>query len=164
MSEEIEKLTIEQLSSELAPIQTKSSRKLSERECKLAVLMAGREMNGMTIGECYKLAGIKSTSHGAQIREKEAFKRYMVELLESWNKEQMGLIFKTLHDLAGKSKSEKIRLEAVKVFFQITGQFKQELSHTVKVEDEIYDPEKKRKELLDSMEELDLEEPTKRES
>ncbi|MDM5229345.1 phBC6A51 family helix-turn-helix protein [Cytobacillus sp. NJ13] len=112
---------------------TNNTRKLTHNQRKLALLQATAPYHNMSFTEQCDLVGISRTA-GYKIIKKQNFQEYVEELLEFQNRQFMGTVFKTLEDLILKSRSEKIKLDAVKVYLTMTGKLSESktVTHEIK--------------------------------
>ncbi|MEC2225015.1 MULTISPECIES: phBC6A51 family helix-turn-helix protein [Heyndrickxia] len=115
-------IPIEELTpDEIVPLETPTSFKLTDREKRLALLLAARPMTGMTYKEIYKEAGYQSRSAGQAARQRKEVQMYVEELLDSYNREAIADVYSRLHSIIKNSKNEKTVLEAIKVWADLTG-------------------------------------------
>jgi len=102
------------------PDTTIETRNLSEKQKRLAVLYASRAFHELTFPQQMEIANI-SYGYGYQTLKLPEFKRYVEQIQDEQMKGFLGNVYHELQDLIKNSKSEKVRLDSIKVFLQMAG-------------------------------------------
>lgn len=114
---------------------TKGTRKLTDAQRRLALLQATAPFHKMTFIEQCTLAGF-SRAAGYKALKNKSFQLYIEEILDAQNRQFMSTVYAKLQGIITTSRSEKVQLDAIKVYLTMTGKLTEfkEVSHKVQME------------------------------
>jgi Helix-turn-helix of insertion element transposase len=115
--------------------QSKGTKGLPDTHRKLALLQATLPYHKLTFKEQCDLVGFSRQS-GYKALQKKEFQEYVEEILDQQNRQFMGTVFSKLQGIIENSRSERMQLEGIKIYLQLTGKLQEvkEVTHTVKHE------------------------------
>ncbi|MFE4073409.1 phBC6A51 family helix-turn-helix protein [Peribacillus sp. YIM B13477] len=114
---------------------TKGTKQLNDNHRKLALLQATAPYHNMTFTEQCELVGIARNSGYKALRKPE-FQAYVEEILDSRNRAFMGVVYSRLQGIIENSRSDKMVLEGIKIYLQMTGKLKETHEHTHEIKKE----------------------------
>lgn len=136
---------------------TRGQRNLTEKQRKFAVLWASRAWHGMSMTEMCKLAGFSLTA-GYIAKKKPEFHSYVEDILDRQNRDFMSQVYKELQNIIKNSRSEKNKLDAIKIWLQMNDKLTHK--HEIEVSQKPEPPklEELEREVLELERELQLDE------
>ncbi|TMN23161.1 phBC6A51 family helix-turn-helix protein [Lentibacillus cibarius] len=115
------------------PQDHKQLRKLTDNQKRFAVLIASKPFHKMTQGQMAELVGISQVTASKYAHDPRIVE-YAELVADKQLKKFTSTVYKELQDIIVNSKSEKNKIDAMKLFFQITGKLEESKNITHKIE------------------------------
>ncbi len=131
---------------EIPEPKSRETMSLSLKERHFAVLWVTQPYHKKSINEMCNEAGF-NRQYGYKVRQKPAFKKYCDELLDEFTYEFLPTVYKELHNMIVHGRSEKNRLDAIKVALTMAGKLTERQHITHSVDEEVFDVEEVKKRL-----------------